>query len=201
MKTPFSFSRSPLIFWALILALTVAGCAFPGSTKPVIKVGLVAPFEGAQRADGYQRLYGVKLALQETNLGGGAGGYKIELVALNDYGDQSESILQAQELVIDSKVYGVIGPWEQSFTTAVRPIYDRAQMLVIDPARFTDFSGLPVNFEANYTALAGNKPERQARQAYLATRRMIQQVQTCAEKTNLPLHRETLSGVFCNDAD
>ncbi len=184
MKNPLLSPSLLLILPALILALFAGGCAFPGSTKPVLKVGLVAPFEGAQRADGYQRLYGVKLALQETNLGGGAGGYKIELVALNDYGDQAESILQAQELVIDSKVYGVIGPWEEPLAVAVRPIYDRAHLRVIDPAQFTDFSGLPVSFEANYTALAGNKPERQAKQAYLAARRMIEQVQTCAEKTN-----------------
>ena len=55
------------------------------------------------RSYGYQRLYGVKLALKEANLSGGVAGYKIELVALNDYADANETILQAQELVLDRR--------------------------------------------------------------------------------------------------
>jgi branched-chain amino acid transport system substrate-binding protein len=116
----------------VILALIAVACRFPGSTKPVIKIGLIAPFEGEQRPFGYQRLYGVKLALQEANLAGGVADYKIELVALNDYGDETETTLQARELVIDSDVRAVIGQWEPGLITISAPIYREAGLAVVD---------------------------------------------------------------------
>ena len=73
----------------LITMLVVSGCylQFPGSTDPLIKIGLVAPFEGQFRSRGYEVLYAVKLAIRECNESGGVGGYRVELVALDDGGD------------------------------------------------------------------------------------------------------------------
>ena len=165
-----------VMIWGLS-SLMLAGCAFPGSTRPVIKIGLIAPFEGEQRPNGYQRLHGVKLALREVNLGGGVAGYKIELVALNDYADMEESTLQAQELVLDSDIRAVIGQWEPGLYEAAEPIYRAAQLAVVSPARYTDFSGLPATFAADYQTLGGSLPDAQARQAYLATHQLINAIE------------------------
>lgn len=40
----------------------------------VIKIGLVAPFEGRYRYVGYDAIYAARMAVQEINAAGGAGG-------------------------------------------------------------------------------------------------------------------------------
>jgi ABC-type branched-subunit amino acid transport system substrate-binding protein len=157
----------------IVLCLFLPGCAFPGSTKPVIKIGLIAPFEGEQRPNGYQRLYGVKLALQEVNLAGGVAGYKIELVALNDYANMEEAISQAQELVVDSDIRAIVGQWDPTLFNASASVYTAAKLAVIEPSQFVDFSSLPPTFTADFEALGGSIPDQQAKQAYLATYRLL----------------------------
>jgi branched-chain amino acid transport system substrate-binding protein len=89
------FLRKVLIIrWlCVLLLLAVGGCTVPASTKPIVKVGLVAPFEGLYRPLGYEVLYAVKLAIRERNASGGVAGYMVELVALND---DNEPALAAQ---------------------------------------------------------------------------------------------------------
>ena len=154
------------------IVLMAAGCG----TMPVKKIGLLSPFEGVARNDGYRRLYGVKLALREINRGGGLDGYKFELVALNDFSRADEAILQAKEFVIDSDVIGVIGEWDTDIFAATAPIFDAAQLRAFAPSRFTDFSTLPPNFAADYQSLAGMPPDAQAKQAYLATRKLFRTI-------------------------
>ena len=173
-----------LVVWGSLLLL--AGCAFPGSTRPVIKIGLIAPFEGLHRAGGYRRLYGVKLALREANRAGGVAGYSIELVALNDFADPAETAAQARELALDPDVRGVIGNWEPAPAEAARPVYEAAQLAVVDPTQFTDFSALPPSFPADYQSLAGSPPDAQAQQAYLATRRLLEAIESAVRQTGRP---------------
>lgn len=66
----------------LMATLFVSGCY--GSTRPVVKIGLIAPFEELCRDDGYEVLNAVKLAVQERNAAGGVAGRDVALVALND---------------------------------------------------------------------------------------------------------------------
>lgn len=164
------------VMLCLLSFILLAGCTFPGGTKPVVKIGLIAPFEGELRSHGYQRLYGVKLALQEINLSGGVAGHKVELVALNDHADVTETTLQAYELVLDSDVVGVIGQWDSTLLEVSEPIYTNVQLAVVRPNQFTHFNTLPPTFQADFEALGGTFPDRQAQQAYLATYYLIQAI-------------------------
>ncbi|QLQ08434.1 MAG: ABC transporter substrate-binding protein [Anaerolineae bacterium] len=101
-------SHLPAGLWVLVIAgIILTGCT---ATRPTVKIGLVAPFEGAQRALGYEVLYAVKLALQERNDQGGVGGFGIELVALSDDGQPANAVRQVQALAVDPGVVGVLGP-------------------------------------------------------------------------------------------
>ncbi len=72
----------------LVACLLLSSCAFPGSVKPTVKIGLSAPFEGLYRDLGYEVLYATRLAVRERNAAGGvAGRYLVELVALNDFNE------------------------------------------------------------------------------------------------------------------
>ena len=51
-------------FLCVPLLLLLLGCA---SVRPVIKIGLVAPFEGRDRAIGYDAVYAARLAVRQAN--------------------------------------------------------------------------------------------------------------------------------------
>jgi branched-chain amino acid transport system substrate-binding protein len=98
-----------------------------------VKIGLAAPFEGLGRPLGYEALQGVKLALAERNAAGGVGGYRVELVALNDFGEPDEARLQASEFAADPAVMGVVTGWTGETAHASLPVYRRAGLAVVVP--------------------------------------------------------------------
>lgn len=136
-------ARFPIVRYAIrtlvaICLLALAGCVLPpgmppGGTKPVVKIGLVAPFEGLDRPLGYEALTGVKLALAERNAAGGVGGYMVELVALNDFGEPDEARLQAGELAADPAVLGVVTGWTGETARASLPGYQQMGLAVVVP--------------------------------------------------------------------
>lgn len=93
---------------ALIFALLAAGCQ--GSTRPVVKIGLIAPFEELYRDDGYEALHAVRLALAQRNAAGGVAGRQAALAAHNDNGRADEAQLQAVKMAVDPDVLGVVAP-------------------------------------------------------------------------------------------
>ncbi len=103
------------VLLSLCLSLVLTACA---STQPVIKIGLVAPFEGRFRAIGYEAIYAARLAIREINARGGVNGYRIELVALDDRGEAERAIDAARQLIIDPQVVVVIGHYRPTTTAA-----------------------------------------------------------------------------------
>ncbi|MBL8045521.1 MAG: ABC transporter substrate-binding protein [Anaerolineales bacterium] len=103
-------------------------------TRPVIKIGLVAPFEGRYRDVGYEVVFAVRLAVREINAAGGVGGYSVELVALDDSGDEQMALEQARKLATDASVIAVIGHWRENTTLAAAPEYERAGIPLIAPS-------------------------------------------------------------------
>jgi len=121
---------------ALIGLLALAGCALPplpGGTRPLVKIGLAAPFEGLDRPLGYEALQGVKLALAERNAAGGVGGAMVELVALDDSGEADEARLQASEFAADPAVMGVLAGWSEETARAALPVYRQEGLGVVVP--------------------------------------------------------------------
>lgn len=103
------------------------------SAPPTLKIGLIAPFEGPYRATGYEVLFAVKLAIQERNRGQGLHGYRVELVALNDFNDSLEAEKQARALVADPDIIGVIGHLTSQTTHKALPVYEQAGLAVSMP--------------------------------------------------------------------
>jgi branched-chain amino acid transport system substrate-binding protein len=112
--------------------LALAGLK-PYGAPQTVKIGLVAPFEGLYRASGYEVLFAVKLALQERNQGEGVQGYRVELVALNDFNNPAEAARQAQALVADPDIVGVVGHLSSATTEAALPVYQAAELAVAVP--------------------------------------------------------------------
>jgi ABC-type branched-subunit amino acid transport system substrate-binding protein len=102
-------------------------------TRPVVKLGLVAPFEGRYRNLGYEVIYAVRLAVREANEAGGVAGYSVELVALDDSGDRELAAEQARKLATDPQVVAVVGHWLNGTTAAAAPEYERLKLPLLAP--------------------------------------------------------------------
>lgn len=122
-----------LVFLLALLSLPACIGAGTVNPPPTLKIGLVAPFEGLHRPLGYEALFGVKLALQERNAAQGVGGYRVELVALNDFDDPLEAEKQAKALSADPGVVGVIGHLSAATTQAALPVYRKANLALVIP--------------------------------------------------------------------
>ncbi len=123
-RAPANLRKVSLVLWSLILILmvTLSACRPPGLPR-VVKIGLVAPFEGQHRSLGYDAITAARLAVREINAQGGVGGYNIELVAYDDRADPTLARSVAHNLSIDPDVVAVIGSYQQRTLTAAAPIY------------------------------------------------------------------------------
>ena len=102
----------------LISSFLLLGCDVR-SVDPVVKIGLVAPFEGEQRQIGYDIIYSARLAVREVNAAGGINGVRVALVAYDDstYPEEAERVAQA--LVVDEGIVAVVGHWTEATNAAV----------------------------------------------------------------------------------
>lgn len=127
------------------------------AVDPVVKVGLVAPFEGENRAIGYDAIYAARLAVREINEAGGIGGHRVALVALNDNSDSGLAQENAKSLVVDPGMVAVIGHWLPETTVVSHPIYEQANLPLIpvgqSPFLESSPETLPTEFHTAYEAV------------------------------------------------
>jgi len=118
---------------AVVLCM-LSACFLPAEQPVIVKIGLVAPFEGTFRYIGYDAIYAARLAVREINAAGGVGGRMLELVAYDDRADVEMAMASARSLDVDPDVVAVIGHYRQTTTAAAGEIYASAgiPLLVIN---------------------------------------------------------------------
>ncbi len=144
--------------WKVALGLLAVGLLTAcRAAPPVVKIGLVAPFEGRHRAIGYDVIYSARLAVQEINLQGGLDGQPVALVAYDDRGDPALAAEIAQALALDPAVTVVVGHWQPTTTAVAAPIYAAADLPFLPmgeaPFGVIDPAALPADFRTAYATL------------------------------------------------
>jgi len=115
--------RFSVAFLALLMLLFLsAACALPWNAAPVVKVGVIAPFEGAGRPLGYAVLPAIKSAVADANASGELAGYRVAVVALDDSLDPALAAQQARALSLDPDVLAVIGPFTEARAELVEAV-------------------------------------------------------------------------------
>lgn len=170
---------SRLVLWLCAIVCGVLLTPACAVTRPTVKIGLVAPFEGEYRQVGYEVIYAVRLAVREANAAGGVAGHTVELVALDDQGDPDRAREQARKLSLDPQVRLALGHWLTVTTQAAGPAYAAlglpfwpAPPLTDTPAPDPGFAD--PGFADRYRAIAVNvEPGPRAVQAYWLTRQAL----------------------------
>jgi hypothetical protein len=192
-------SLTVLLAIVVVVLPAVRGVA-PGQVLPMVKVGLVAPFEGAQRTMAYDALFAVKLAIERYNEQvRHTGGPLVELVSLDDGGRPENSRQQAQEMAVDPVVLGVVGPWSVETASSSIPVFQHARLGVVLPGMVGSNDGVPPKsegliqidpsasevknlsldqeFVSSFSSVAGHSPSSQAALAYTAMNSLLRAVE------------------------
>ncbi len=106
--------RLPFAFLLLLFAFSLSAC---GSTRPVVKIGLLAPVEGLYRQDGYDALAAMRAAIADWNHDQIAHDQiahntvrKIDVLPLAL--DSSRYVARAgQKIMADPSIVSIIGPY------------------------------------------------------------------------------------------
>lgn len=179
--------RAPFLAVAAC-CLMLASCC-PGSLPTTVKIGLSAPFEGSDRDLGYEVLHAVRLAVRERNETGGAGGYLVELVALNDFNEAPEAVVQARKMAVDPGVLAVVGGWTAATAAAAGPEYERAGLAFTAPAAEFASGAPPVEapFASSYKELSGGAaPGPAAVWAYRAAQAILDAIEAASQGRKQP---------------
>ena len=87
---------------SLLLLPLLVSC---GSVRPVVKIGLLAPFEGLQRRTGYATLAAMRLAISEAD-----SAVALIPLALDEGADPETARRSAQKLLLAQDLGAVVGP-------------------------------------------------------------------------------------------
>ncbi|UCG22808.1 MAG: ABC transporter substrate-binding protein [Chloroflexota bacterium] len=144
-------TRLALLPTLLLIFLAFAACQ---RTDPVVKIGLVAPFEGRNRDVGYDVIYSARLAIRQANKARGPGEVRLALVAVDDFGDPAMARQSARALAVDPGIVAVIGHWLPETTAAAKSHYEAAGLSLVqagdEPLGVTDPASLDEEFLRAY---------------------------------------------------
>ncbi|HEU0156826.1 MAG TPA: branched-chain amino acid ABC transporter substrate-binding protein [Stellaceae bacterium] len=105
-----------------------------------VKIGISLPFTGADAHDAELIKDGAMLAFDEADAAGGVGGYKVEVLQLDDgtatagQYDPAQAATNARKMVSDSTVVAAIGPQMSGSGKAMSPILSQGGLATITPS-------------------------------------------------------------------
>ena len=116
----------------IVLMLAAAGCARGSQQQELITIGVLLPLTGPDSEEGLRALNGLMLAREEINESGGILGKMLDLIILNDRGDE-EYIVQQYNALREKGVAAIIGSSYSSATMALARAAERDGMPIISP--------------------------------------------------------------------
>lgn len=136
---------------ALPLSSHAADAAERQDTAATIKIGLDIPLTGSAAAIGHYLLWGVRVAVDETNAAGGVLGRPVELLVLDDETSPDKAAQNIREFVDKDKVAVVLGPANSGNALAFIPfLQERRVPNMLLTASATTLTKIYENEDRNY---------------------------------------------------
>jgi ABC-type branched-subunit amino acid transport system substrate-binding protein len=107
----------------VILALVIGVCSVAGS-ESVVRVALLAPFEGRYREIGYNALYAARLAVSEANS-------DVQLLAIDDGGGVQTAVTRSRALAHDPSVRAVLTLGIHASDTRVQEAFGDLPVIIV----------------------------------------------------------------------
>jgi branched-chain amino acid transport system substrate-binding protein len=146
---------APSIVVAFNLVWILAARADPGVFDDRIVFGQSAALKGPAAALGLGMRDGIVAAFQESNATGGVHGRKLDLISYNDGYEPEMAIANTKRLIVEDKVFALIGEVGTTTSKAVQPITTEQGIPFIGPFTGAAFLRDPsltnvVNIRASY---------------------------------------------------
>ena len=104
------------------------------ASRPVVKIGVLAPLDAGLTEFGQGIRNSVQVAVDQANKRNAIPGWKIELLAVNDSSDPATGAAGAATLVADPEVIGVVGPYNSGVAEAALPALAAADLALVSPS-------------------------------------------------------------------
>lgn len=116
------------------LLLTLAAVAVVGcGDENTVRIGVLAPLDGGLTQFGRGIRNSAQLAVDEANEADLIPGWKIELVAVDDSSNPDVGRTNAERLLDDPAMIGVVGTYNSGVAAAVTPAFDDAGIALVSP--------------------------------------------------------------------
>lgn len=102
-----------------------------------IRIGATMSETGAYATQGRAASNGYRLCEQHLNDAGGLLGRPVEFIILDDQSDSDTAAALYEQLITDSQVDAIMGPYGSTLTEAVAPVTERHQMVHVTPLAAT----------------------------------------------------------------
>jgi branched-chain amino acid transport system substrate-binding protein len=119
-------------FCFLFLAVLMSGCTQKAEQRGYITIGALLPLTGDSSDEGLRALNGLQLAKEEINRSGGVLGKMLDVIVLNDRGDE-EYIVQQYNVLKARGVAAIIGSSYSNVTMALARAAEEDGMPIISP--------------------------------------------------------------------
>jgi branched-chain amino acid transport system substrate-binding protein len=119
-------------FCFLFLTVLISGCTQKVEQRGYITIGALLPLTGDSSDEGLRALNGLQLAKEEINKSGGVLGKRLDVIVLNDRGDEEYVVQQYNDLK-ERGVAAIIGSSYSNVTMALARAAEKDGMPVISP--------------------------------------------------------------------
>jgi branched-chain amino acid transport system substrate-binding protein len=119
-------------FCCVLLAVLMSGCTQKAQQREYITIGALLPLTGDSSDEGIRALNGLQLARKEINESGGVLGKALDIIVLNDRGDE-EYIVQQYNALKEKGVAAIIGSSYSNVTMALAVAAEKDGIPVISP--------------------------------------------------------------------
>ena len=133
----------PLAMFAVVALVASACSSSTATTAPsgggggggvAVKIGVDLPLSGAELPNGDPTLKGVELAIKENPVPGFTVTTNVKDDALNGKHDPQTGATNIGQLVTDTSVFAVVGPFNSNVATAEIPVSNAAGLIQCSPA-------------------------------------------------------------------
>jgi branched-chain amino acid transport system substrate-binding protein len=118
-------------FGIAAVVLSVLVCVTQAQT---IKIATQSPLSGGDAALGDQIKLGTQVALEEAKAKFQALGYKLELAAFDDQGNPDTGVANANRIINDAEILGIVGHFNSGVAIPSSEVYARVSLVMVSPA-------------------------------------------------------------------
>lgn len=127
-------SRLSCLIVAFLALALIPGCNSNRDNTNTVQIGVFLPLTGQMQPYGINAREGLTLALEEVNKRGGIKGRKVELIVLDDKGEQVETLNVVKQLIDRKGVKILIGGLTSSGTLDAAAYAKERKVLLFSPA-------------------------------------------------------------------